>query len=83
MFTKVKFFLKGVRFSSEIVMIICVWALARKTLRLEDELDEVNNAKSSYSFNKPNCESTSYTKVKCPKGKKVPKQKPKNPIGFE
>jgi len=83
MFTKVKFFLKGVRFSSEVVMAICVWALTRRAIRLEDELDEINNAKISYSFSKPNCETNSYVKVKCPKGKKVPKQTPNNPIGFE
>ena len=73
MLLKTKFFLKGVKFSVEVFMILAVWAYYNQNERLKKELDEVKSKKSSY---------TSYYYKKHPKSGPVPKEKPKNPIGF-
>ena len=72
MFTKIKFFVKGIRLSADIAMIIMIWALATNTVKLQDELTEL---KQPRYFN-----GTPYRKH--PKGGKIPQEKPKNPIGF-
>lgn len=70
---KIKFFLKGVKFSVEAFMILLILAYDHKIRCLEEELDEVKSKKSP-------C--TPYHNKKYPKSGPVPKEKPKNPIGF-
>ena len=72
MFTKIKFFVKGVRLSADIAMIIMIWALATNITELKDEITELKQPR--YFNKKP------YRKY--PKGGQIPQEKPKNPIGF-
>ena len=78
MLTKVRFFMKGVHFTTDIFFIVLVWALVEKNQRIENELEDIKN--NSYYGKK-----TSYSSYKTshhPKGKPVPTQKAKYPIGF-
>ena len=72
MFTKIKFFMKGVRLSADIAMIIMIWALARNLTEVKDEINELRQPRY---FNK-----TAYKKH--PRGKTICENKPDNPIGF-
>lgn len=72
MFTKIKFFVKGVHLSADIAMIIMIWALARNLTELKNEITEL---KQPRYFNK-----TPYRKY--PRGKTISEDKPDNPIGF-
>lgn len=71
MLTKIRFFMKGVHFTTDIFFVFIVWVLAEKNLRIENELKEFKD--NSYN---------SYKTSHHPKGKPVPTEKAKHPIGF-
>lgn len=72
MLTKIKWFAKGFYACSNLMMAGLVWALSEKTIRLEKEIEELNNP--TY-YRKKHCS-------KCSKGGHVPPANPKYPIGF-
>ena len=78
MLTKVRFFIKGAHFTTDIFFIFLIWALAKKHMRIEKELEELKN-NSYYGKKIPY---SSYKTSHHPKGKPVPTQKAKYPIGF-
>lgn len=72
---KIRFFLKGVRTSFDLVFIFTIWALAEKNTRLENELKELKDSLHPTHY-------TPYSYKKHPKSGPVPKEKPNYPVGF-
>ena len=77
MLTKVRFFIKGAHFTTDIFFIFLIWVLAKEHIRIENELKELktNNSNKKAPY-------ISYKSSNHPKGKPVPTQKAKYPIGF-
>lgn len=78
MLTKIRFFMKGVRFTTDIFFIFLVWALVEKNVRVKNELEQLKNDRSLDS--KTPCKN--YKMSHHPKGRPVKIDIPKNPIGF-
>lgn len=69
---RIRFFIKGMHTTFDLVLIATIWALVEKNTRLENEIKDLTkqNPRSPYSFKK---QSTT---------KSVPKEQAKYPIGF-
>ena len=69
---KIRYFIKGMHTTFDLVLIATIWALSEKNTRLENEIKDLTkqNPRSSYSFKKQSAT------------KSVPKEQAKYPIGF-
>lgn len=69
---KIRFFIKGMHTTFDLVLIATIWALSEKNTRLENEIKDLTkqNPRSPYCFKKQSAT------------KSVPKEQAKYPIGF-